>query len=85
MKLVYLDYAATTPVAADVAETMAQHLTLEGNFANPASRSHRFGWQAEEAVESARITVAQLIGANNREIVLTSGATESNNLAIKGV
>lgn len=85
MKLVYLDYAATTPVAADVAETMAQHLTLEGNFANPASRSHRFGWQAEEAVESARITVAKLIGANNREIVWTSGATESNNLAIKGV
>lgn len=85
MKLVYLDYAATTPVAVEVAETMAQHLTLEGNFANPASRSHRFGWQAEEAVESARITVAKLIGASNREIVWTSGATESNNLAIKGV
>ncbi len=85
MKLVYLDYAATTPVAAEVANTMAQHLTLEGNFANPASRSHRFGWQAEEAVESARITVAKLIGASNREIVWTSGATESNNLAIKGV
>jgi len=85
MKLVYLDYAATTPVAAEVAATMAQHLTLEGNFANPASRSHRFGWQAEEAVESARITVAKLIGASNREIVWTSGATESNNLAIKGV
>jgi cysteine desulfurase len=64
---------------------MAQHLTLEGNFANPASRSHRFGWQAEEAVESARISVAKLIGASNREIVWTSGATESNNLAIKGV
>lgn len=85
MNLVYLDYAATTPVAAEVADIMAQHLTLEGNFANPASRSHRFGWQAEEAVESARITVAKLIGANNREIVWTSGATESNNLAIKGV
>lgn len=85
MKLVYLDYAATTPVAADVADTMAQHLTFEGNFANPASRSHRFGWQAEEAVETARITIAKLIGANNREIVWTSGATESNNLAIKGV
>jgi cysteine desulfurase len=85
MKLVYLDYAATTPVAAEVADTMAQHLTLEGNFANPASRSHRFGWQAEEAVENARITVAKLIGASNREIVWTSGATESNNLAIKGV
>ena len=85
MNLVYLDYAATTPVAVEVAEVMAQHLTLEGNFANPASRSHRFGWQAEEAVESARITVAKLIGASNREIVWTSGATESNNLAIKGV
>ncbi len=85
MNLVYLDYAATTPVAPEVAETMAQHLTLEGNFANPASRSHRFGWQAEEAVERARIIVAKLIGASNREIVWTSGATESNNLAIKGV
>lgn len=85
MNLVYLDYAATTPVAVEVAEVMAQHLTLEGNFANPASRSHRFGWQAEEAVESARITVAKLIGASNREIVWTSGATESNNLAVKGV
>ena len=85
MNLVYLDYAATTPVAPEVAEIMSQHLTLEGNFANPASRSHRFGWQAEEAVERARITVAKLIGASNREIVWTSGATESNNLAIKGV
>lgn len=85
MKLVYLDYAATTPVAVEVANVMAQHLTLDGNFANPASRSHRFGWQAEEAVESARITLAKLIGANNREIVWTSGATESNNLALKGV
>jgi len=85
MNLVYLDYAATTPVAAEVAQVMAQHLTLDGNFANPASRSHRFGWQAEEAVESARIAVAKLIGASNREIVWTSGATESNNLAIKGV
>jgi cysteine desulfurase len=85
MNLVYLDYAATTPVAFEVADVMAQHLTLEGNFANSASRSHRFGWQAEEAVESARITVAKLIGASNREIVWTSGATESNNLAIKGV
>jgi cysteine desulfurase len=85
MNLVYLDYAATTPVDADVAQVMAQHLTLEGNFANPASRSHRFGWQAEEAVESARITVAKLIGASNREVVWTSGATESNNLALKGI
>lgn len=85
MKLVYLDYAATTPVASEVAQVMAQHLTFDGNFANPASRSHRLGWQAEEAVESARIMVAELIGASNREIVWTSGATESNNLAIKGV
>lgn len=84
-KVVYLDYAATTPVAATVAEAMSQCLTLEGNFGNPASRSHRYGWQAEEAVESARREVADFISANNREIVWTSGATEANNLALKGV
>lgn len=83
--VIYLDYAATTPVDPIVAERMAECLTLDGVFGNPASRSHRFGWQAEEVVESARITLAKLIGANNREIVWTSGATESNNLAIKGV
>lgn len=84
-KPVYLDYAATTPVAPEVAAKMAGCLTLEGNFANPASRSHLLGWQAEEAVENARGQVAQLIGADPREIVWTSGATEANNLALKGV
>ena len=85
MNPIYLDYAATTPVAPEVAAAMAECLTLEGNFANPASRSHRYGWQAEEAVEAARGQVAALIGADAREIVWTSGATESNNLALKGV
>lgn len=84
-KPVYLDYAATTPVAPEVAAQMAQCLTLEGNFANPASRSHIYGWQAEELVEEARAQVAQLINADPREIVWTSGATEANNLALKGV
>ena len=83
-KPVYLDYAATTPVAPQVAAKMAECLTLEGNFANPASRSHLLGWQAEEAVEHARGQVANLIGADSREIVWTSGATEANNLALKG-
>ncbi|MET0357441.1 MAG: aminotransferase class V-fold PLP-dependent enzyme [Cellvibrio sp.] len=83
-KPVYLDYAATTPVAPEVAAKMTGCLTLEGNFANPASRSHLFGWQAEEAVENARAQVANLIGADTREIVWTSGATEANNLALKG-
>jgi cysteine desulfurase len=83
-KPVYLDYAATTPVAPQVAAKMAECLTLEGNFANPASRSHMLGWQAEEAVEHAREQVAALIGADTREIVWTSGATEANNLALKG-
>jgi len=85
MRPVYLDYAASTPVDPEVAEKMAKYLTLDGIFANPASRSHFYGWQAEEAVESARRQVAELIGAESREIVWTSGATESDNLAIKGV
>lgn len=84
-KPIYLDYAATTPVAPEVAQAMAAHLTLEGNFANPASRSHLYGWQAEEAVEEARAQLADLIGADTREIVWTSGATEANNLALKGL
>lgn len=82
---VYLDYAATTPVDPLVAEAMSKCLTIDGNFGNPASRSHVYGWQAEEAVELARRDVADLIGAEPREIVWTSGATESDNLAIKGV
>ncbi|MEH6492069.1 IscS subfamily cysteine desulfurase [Halopseudomonas sp.] len=82
---IYLDYAATTPVDPLVAEKMMACLTLDGNFANPASRSHLYGWKAEEAVELARRQVADLVGADPREIVWTSGATESDNLAIKGV
>jgi len=85
MNPIYLDYAATTPMDPRVAEKMAACLTLEGNFANPASRSHRYGWMAEEAVETARRQLAQFINADVREIVWTSGATEANNLAIKGV
>lgn len=81
---IYLDYAATTPVDPLVAEKMMGCLTLDGNFANPASRSHIYGWKAEEAVELARRQVADLVGADPREIVWTSGATESDNLAIKG-
>lgn len=82
---IYLDYAATTPVDPRVAEKMVGCLTFDGNFANPASRSHIYGWKAEEAVEAARRQVADLVGADPREIVWTSGATESNNLAIKGI
>ncbi len=83
-KPVYLDYAATTPVDPAVADEMIKYLTPDGFFGNPASRSHGFGWQAEAAVESARGQVASLIHADPREIVWTSGATESDNLAIKG-
>lgn len=82
---IYLDYSATTPVDPRVAEKMLQCLTPDGNFGNPASRSHFFGWRAEEAVEGARRQVADLVNADPREIVWTSGATESDNLAIKGV
>lgn len=82
---IYLDYSATTPVDARVADKMIECLTIEGNFGNPASRSHLFGWKAEEAVENARRQVADLVNADPREIVWTSGATESDNLAIKGV
>lgn len=81
---IYLDYSATTPVDPRVAEKMMACLTTEGVFGNPASRSHLFGWKAEEAVENARRQVADLLNADPREIVWTSGATESNNLAIKG-
>lgn len=85
MKLpIYFDYSATTPVDQRAAEKMMACLTVDGNFGNPASRSHAFGWKAEEAVEAARDQVAALLNADSREIVWTSGATESNNLAIKG-
>lgn len=81
---IYLDYSATTPIDERVAAKMADYLTIEGQFGNPASRSHEFGWKAEQAVDLARQQVADLIHADPREIVWTSGATESDNLAIKG-
>lgn len=81
---VYLDYAATTPVDPRVAKKMIACLDPEGNFGNPASRSHGYGWLAEEAVETARRQVADFLNCDPREIVWTSGATESDNLAIKG-
>lgn len=85
MKLpIYMDYSATTPVDPRVAEKMCQFLTPDGAFGNPASRSHKFGWDADDAVEQARSDVAALLNANPKEIVWTSGATESDNLAIKG-
>jgi len=79
---VYLDYAATTPVDPRVAEAMVPYITE--HFGNPASNSHAYGWKAEEAVEHARKQVAKLVNADPREIIWTSGATESDNLAIKG-
>ena len=85
MKLpIYLDYSATTPVDPRVAEKMCACLTPSGAFGNPASRSHHFGWEAEKLVDEARNNVAALINSDDKEIVWTSGATESNNLAIKG-
>ncbi|VFP83960.1 Cysteine desulfurase IscS [Candidatus Erwinia haradaeae] len=85
MKLpIYLDYAATTPTDSRVVAKMLQYLTIDGDFGNPASRSHRFGWRAEEAVDVARNQISELVGSDSREIIFTSGATESNNLAIKG-
>ena len=82
---IYFDYASTTPVDPRVAQKMSECLLAEGKFGNPASRSHKFGWEADEAVEQARRQVADLVNCDPREIVWTSGATESDNLAIKGV
>ncbi len=85
MKLpIYMDYSATTPVDPRVASMMCACLTQDGVFGNPASRSHAFGWAAEEAVETARRQIADLVHADPKEIAFTSGATESDNLAIKG-
>ena len=85
MKLpIYLDYASTTPTDPRVVTKMQECLSLEGNYGNPASRSHEFGWKAEKAVEEARTNVASLVNCDHREIIWTSGATESDNLAIKG-
>ena len=84
MKPRYFDYASTTPVDQRVIDKMKDCLSLDGNFGNPGSRSHAFGWQAEELVEEARINVSTLVNCDPREIIWTSGATESDNLAIKG-
>jgi len=84
-KPIYFDYLATTPVDPRVVEKMVQCLSIDGNFGNPASRSHIYGWKAEEAVENARRQLADLLHCDPREIVWTSGATESDNLALKGV
>ena len=82
---IYLDYASTTPVDPRVASKMMEFLTPEGEFGNPASRSHKFGWKADEAVQEARSHVANLVNCDPREILWTSGATEADNLAIKGI
>jgi len=82
---IYFDYAATTPVDKRVADIMMKYLTVESDYGNPASRSHSFGWAADEAIDTARGQVAALVNCDPREIVWTSGATESDNLAIKGV
>lgn len=79
-----MDYAATTPVDPAVAAVMGRFLTMDGIFGNPASRSHVYGWEAAEAVDQARCQVADLIGADHREIIFTSGATEADNTAVKG-
>ncbi|GJM07421.1 MAG: cysteine desulfurase IscS [marine bacterium B5-7] len=84
-KPIYLDYAATTPVDARVAEKMSHYLTMEGVFGNPASTTHAYGWAAQQAVEQARGQVAHLVKADPNAVIFTSGATESINLALQGV
>lgn len=84
-RAIYLDYSATTPVDPRVSDLMNQFLLPTGEFGNPASRSHSYGWTAEQAVEQARANIANLVNADPREIIWTSGATESDNLAVKGV
>lgn len=85
MKLpIYLDYSSTTPIDSRVVKKMIKYMTIEGTFGNPSSRSHSFGWKAEEAVDIARNQISKLINSDSREIIFTSGATESNNLALKG-
>ncbi|MBW5803134.1 aminotransferase class V-fold PLP-dependent enzyme, partial [Coxiella endosymbiont of Ornithodoros amblus] len=80
----YFDYMATTPADSAVVEAMVASLTKEGVFGNSASENHRYGWEARQLIENARESVAKLINADPREIIWTSGATESNNLALKG-
>jgi len=82
---IYYDYAATTPVDQRVADVMMKYLTVQSDYGNPASRSHSFGWAADDAIDTARAQVAALVNCDVREIVWTSGATESDNLAIKGI
>ena len=84
MRPIYLDYMATTPMDPRVYEVMLKNCTMDGNFGNASSRAHIYGWKAQEAVDMARQHVADLIHAQSREIIFTSGATESNNLAIQG-
>ncbi|TCB66029.1 aminotransferase class V-fold PLP-dependent enzyme [Acinetobacter sp. ANC 4178] len=83
-RLIYLDYAATTPILPEITQAMIRCLSLDGDFGNPASQSHHYGWDAAKHITTSRQHVADLIHANAQEIIWTSGATESNNLAIKG-
>lgn len=83
-RLIYLDYAATTPILPEISQAMIRCLSVEGDFGNPASQSHHYGWDAAKHIATSRQHVADLIHANPQEIIWTSGATESNNLAIKG-
>ncbi|MHC5170248.1 cysteine desulfurase family protein [Acinetobacter johnsonii] len=83
-RLIYLDYAATTPILPEISQAMIRCLSVEGDFGNPASQSHHYGWDAAKHITTSRQHVANLIHAKPQEIIWTSGATESNNLAIKG-